>query len=156
MRRMRRAKRGLVTFSKLVSRLRRCLCNVAWCCSFTWWLLRYYGAWLSLVERCVRDAEVAGSNPVAPIFIKPCQGDVDWKVKLSHKCRGGVLGELGFEPRLKESESFVLPLHYSPAITVGQILYLTLEVNARVFMGFVAKLLVYQWFFWDLLMFMCM
>ena len=22
--------------------------------------------WLSLVERCVRDAEVAGSNPVAP------------------------------------------------------------------------------------------
>ena len=24
-------------------------------------------AWLSLVERCVRDAEVAGSNPVAPI-----------------------------------------------------------------------------------------
>ena len=29
------------------------------------------GAWLSLVERCVRDAEVAGSNPVAPI---PWQG----------------------------------------------------------------------------------
>ncbi len=26
----------------------------------------YYGAWLSLVERCVRDAEVVGSNPVAP------------------------------------------------------------------------------------------
>ena len=23
-------------------------------------------AWLSLVERCVRDAEVAGSNPVIP------------------------------------------------------------------------------------------
>ena len=29
------------------------------------------GAWLSLVERCVRDAEVAGSNPVAPIFKTP-------------------------------------------------------------------------------------
>ena len=28
-------------------------------------------AWLSLVERCVRDAEVAGSNPVASI---PWQG----------------------------------------------------------------------------------
>ena len=28
---------------------------------------RTIGAWLSLVERCVRDAEVAGSNPVAPI-----------------------------------------------------------------------------------------
>ncbi len=26
----------------------------------------HLGAWLSLVERCVRDAEVAGSNPVAP------------------------------------------------------------------------------------------
>ena len=25
-------------------------------------------------------------------------------------------GELGFEPRLKESESFVLPLHHSPRI----------------------------------------
>ena len=24
------------------------------------------GMWLSLVERCVRDAEVAGSNPVIP------------------------------------------------------------------------------------------
>ena len=28
---------------------------------------KYYDAWLSLVERCVRDAEVAGSNPVASI-----------------------------------------------------------------------------------------
>ena len=28
-------------------------------------------AWLSLVERCVRDAEVAGSNPVASIFLCP-------------------------------------------------------------------------------------
>ena len=25
----------------------------------------YIEAWLSLVERCVRDAEVVGSNPVA-------------------------------------------------------------------------------------------
>ena len=28
------------------------------------------GVWLSLVERCVRDAEVAGSNPVTPIKIR--------------------------------------------------------------------------------------
>ena len=28
-------------------------------------LLRNIEAWLSLVERCVRDAEVVGSNPVA-------------------------------------------------------------------------------------------
>lgn len=31
----------------------------------------FIGAWLSLVERCVRDAEVVGSNPVAPIFLYP-------------------------------------------------------------------------------------
>ena len=30
----------------------------------TFWLK--VGTWLSLVERCVRDAEVAGSNPVVP------------------------------------------------------------------------------------------
>ena len=29
------------------------------------------GVWLSLVERYVRDVEVAGSNPVTPIFV--CQ-----------------------------------------------------------------------------------
>ncbi len=27
------------------------------------------GVWLSLVERSVRDAEVAGSNPVTPITV---------------------------------------------------------------------------------------
>ena len=37
-------------------------CNLELLCS---------DAWLSLVERCVRDAEVAGSNPVASI---PWQG----------------------------------------------------------------------------------
>jgi hypothetical protein len=26
------------------------------------------GVWLSLVERCVRDAEAVGSNPVTPII----------------------------------------------------------------------------------------
>ena len=30
--------------------------------------IRNIEAWLSLVERCVRDAEVAGSNPVASII----------------------------------------------------------------------------------------
>ncbi len=28
-----------------------------------------HGLWLSLVERCVRDAEVAGSNPVSPAIL---------------------------------------------------------------------------------------
>ena len=34
----------------------------------------FYGVWLSLVERSVRDAEVAGSNPVTPtkIIKTPC------------------------------------------------------------------------------------
>src|SRR5690242_3614499 len=32
------------------------------------WEFFVVGAWLSLVERFVRDEEVAGSNPVAPIF----------------------------------------------------------------------------------------
>jgi integrase len=34
--------------------------------------------------------------------------------------RGKEAGELGFEPRLKESESFVLPLHHSPVIVFGR------------------------------------
>lgn len=29
-----------------------------------------FGMWLSLVERCVRDAKAAGSNPVIPTNIK--------------------------------------------------------------------------------------
>ena len=31
----------------------------------------FIGVWLSLVERYVRDVEVAGSNPVTPIFLCP-------------------------------------------------------------------------------------
>ena len=31
-----------------------------------------FGAWLSPVERCVRDAEVPGSNPGAPIVDRNC------------------------------------------------------------------------------------
>jgi hypothetical protein len=29
---------------------------------------RKFGLWLSLVERCVRDAEAVGSNPTSPTF----------------------------------------------------------------------------------------
>jgi hypothetical protein len=32
----------------------------------------------------------------------------------------GVAGELGFEPRLTESESAVLPLNYSPILSRNQ------------------------------------
>ena len=31
----------------------------------------HFEVWLSLVERFVRDEEVVGSNPVAPIFLYP-------------------------------------------------------------------------------------
>ena len=31
-----------------------------------WAVVFEFGAWLSSVERCVRDAEVPGSNPGAP------------------------------------------------------------------------------------------
>lgn len=33
--------------------------------------LPIFGMWLSLVERCVRDAKAAGSNPVIPTRMKP-------------------------------------------------------------------------------------
>jgi hypothetical protein len=36
------------------------------------------------------------------------------QLQLPLKQRRRKAGELGFEPRLKESESFVLPLHHSP------------------------------------------
>ena len=37
----------------------------------------FIGVWLSLVERYVRDVEVAGSNPVTPIFY--CQKSMKLK-----------------------------------------------------------------------------
>ena len=40
-----------------------------WCKNCIMNIVVSYGAWLSLVERCVRDAEVAGSNPVISTII---------------------------------------------------------------------------------------
>ncbi len=45
--------------------------------------LRVYEAWLSLVERCVRDAEVAGSNPVA----STTKGNVNLSSGLAFFCK---------------------------------------------------------------------
>ncbi len=42
-------------------------------------------AWLSLVERCVRDAEAAGSNPVASILGRPVKSRLKAEVKHSMK-----------------------------------------------------------------------
>ena len=72
-------------------------------------------AWLSLVERCVRDAEVAGSNPVASIDTKiPLSNDrgifvsvlfieVEPATSIGVDARSGAEGsrgpgDLGFEP----------------------------------------------------------
>src|SRR4029079_3679513 len=43
-----------------------CGCKPAWVRIPLRPLFGRYGAWLSLVERCVRDAEVPGSNPGSP------------------------------------------------------------------------------------------
>ena len=48
-----------VASSNLVTRL---LCYLS--------SIRDFGAWLSPVERCVRDAEVPGSNPGAPTTLQ--------------------------------------------------------------------------------------
>lgn len=45
-------------------------------------LINTIGAWLSLVERFVRDEEVVGSNPVAPIFL--CTKISEFPAKISH------------------------------------------------------------------------
>ena len=46
-------------------------------------LINTLGAWLSLVERFVRDEEVVGSNPVAPIFL--CTKASGFPAKISHR-----------------------------------------------------------------------
>ena len=53
-------------------------------CSYTIMavLINTIGAWLSLVERFVRDEEVVGSNPVAPIFL--CTTASEFPAKTSH------------------------------------------------------------------------
>ncbi len=72
-------------------------------------------AWLSLVERCVRDAEVAGSNPVASIERKSPHRkvgiisfyihvlEVEPATSIGEGARSGAEGsrgpgDLGFEP----------------------------------------------------------
>ena len=50
------------------------------------------GLWLSLVERCVRDAEAVGSNPTSPIFKRllgsPVTDGIAHRV-ISHSCNCG-------------------------------------------------------------------
>lgn len=47
----------------------------------------YDGVWLSLVERCVRDAKAAGSNPVIPTRIKPLELQSSKGFCLSYFCK---------------------------------------------------------------------
>ena len=58
------------------------------------------GLWLSLVERCVRDAEAAGSNPVNPTILhneRPpsgglfvCKGRVNGAARRPSEARGDL------------------------------------------------------------------
>ena len=50
----------------------------------------YFGAWLSSVERCVRDAEVPGSNPGAPTSVL-------FQKYLDHNAMDGYMGVHGYD-----------------------------------------------------------
>ena len=52
--------------------------------------IQYFEAWLSLVERSVRDAEAAGSNPVASIDIR-VSGKTLFLILEKTKCGGRLL-----------------------------------------------------------------
>ena len=63
------------------------------------------GMWLSLVERCVRDAEVAGSNPVIPtiFFCRALRrGSADRRPQIQSSRPSLFMGR-GFEPNLTAS-----------------------------------------------------
>ena len=54
-------------------------------------------AWLSLVERCVRDAEAAGSNPVASTLGRGARRPVDaCSAPTGTECRAGNRLDKGF------------------------------------------------------------
>ena len=64
------------SYGKTIHRRRQALGQVSTCCFLTSvCYLGRVGAWLSLVERTVRDREVGGSNPLAPTKLPlPCAG----------------------------------------------------------------------------------
>ena len=62
---------GWLTSHSAVSNMRLCSCLLS---------NSINGAWLSLVERSVRDREVVGSNPIAPT----CKINKLWLPKGSH------------------------------------------------------------------------
>jgi hypothetical protein len=49
------------------------------------------------------------------------------------QAQSALAGELGFEPRLTESESAVLPLNYSPLKHLKAIVYSVLFCNSQSF-----------------------
>ena len=67
-------------------------------------------AWLSLVERCVRDAEVVGSNPVASIQGKCCWLHADSIFVFYRKLLRSLLGKNVFENSFPQSASLADPL----------------------------------------------
>ena len=56
-------------------------------------LMIEFGAWLSPVERCVRDAEIPGSNPGAPIELRRLEPSHNWYCTgLENRRPNGLVG----------------------------------------------------------------
>jgi hypothetical protein len=53
-------------------------------------MLTPVGTWLSLVERCVRDAEVAGSNPVVPTKVRLPEFTFGRDISTTTRCVAGL------------------------------------------------------------------
>ena len=91
----------LLLFNSLCYHIRRCL-------------KQHIGLWLSLVERCVRDAEAAGSNPVNPTRKNKASNSLAFFVVLvarrplerhARQCAGHALrSQLGLTPSKRPLE----------------------------------------------------
>lgn len=63
----------------------------------------YSGMWLSLVERCVRDAKAAGSNPVIPTILQNL--DFQGFAVIQFECQSGCSSQPLY-PRLSSGVYF--------------------------------------------------
>ncbi len=76
-----------------------------------------HGLWLSLVERCVRDAEAVGSNPTSPILFRAMENSAlkegDLAPDFSAMAIGGKYGS-GKTVTLKELRGRPVVLYFYP------------------------------------------
>ena len=81
------------------------------------------GMWLSLVERCVRDAEVAGSNPVIPTNKKDAFGRFFCWSGCGERNPFCRFDSPGPDRMRREDPLMVLPSH-NPLLCVGEGFYI--------------------------------